>query len=97
MPAFAAESRPSSLGLSDLSANTHITSIDIEGDGDFDVFVNNHAGDSKFFKNTGTFSNPHLFDYSPGVNNRYFETATFVDIDGDGDLDVFGNYTDHDS
>jgi Ca2+-binding RTX toxin-like protein len=98
MPAFAAESRPSSLGLSDLNANTHITSIDIEGDGDFDVFVNNHAGDSKFFKNTGTFSNPAFaFDYSPGVNNRYFETATFVDIDGDGDLDVFGNYTDHDS
>jgi Ca2+-binding RTX toxin-like protein len=98
MPAFAAESRPSSLGLSDLNANTHITSIDIEGDGDFDVFVNNHAGDSKFFKNTGTFSNPAFaFDYSPGVNNHYFETATFVDIDGDGDLDVFGNYTDHDS
>jgi Ca2+-binding RTX toxin-like protein len=99
MPVFAAESRPSSLDLSDLNANTHISSIDIEGDGDLDVFVSNHAGDSKFFKNTGTFSNPAFafaFDYSPGVSNNYFHATTFVDIDGDGDFDVFGNYANFD-
>ena len=92
-PTFAAESLPSSFGLNDLSANAHTTFIDIEGDGDLDVFVSNHAGNPIFFRNTGTFNSP-VFVRNYLAVNSYFATATFVDIDGDGDLDVLGNFFD---
>ena len=71
------------------------TLVDIDGDGDFDIFVQyGYRGytDIKFFENTGTASSPH-FD---GGRYNFFGLEffglgipTFVDIDGDSDLDVF--------
>lgn len=65
---------------------------DIDGDGDFDLFVGTSEGRIEFFENIGTSSNA-LFTRR---TNHYASTdpmqeaaPAFVDIDGDGDLDLF--------
>lgn len=80
-------------GLSDVGYYANFTFADIDGDGDFDVFVGNNDGNTQFFRNSGTISNPVFAAPSTNpfglsdVGNR--GNPTFVDIDGDGDLDAF--------
>jgi hypothetical protein len=96
-PVFVAESFPSSFSLEDISTNAHNTFVDIEGDGDLDVFVGSHTGNAAMIlRNTGTSSNP-LFVRSFLDIHSYFSAATFVDIDDDGDLDALGSpyFDDH--
>jgi hypothetical protein len=72
---------------------------DIDGDGDFDLFVGswdgNDAGPIVFYKNTGTATSP-TFELQTTANNPLsvvVETPrsaiTCADLDGDGDLDCF--------
>ena len=92
-PAFAA-SIANPFGLSTKGTLGNATFVDIDGDGDVDAFAGNYDGDVLFFKNTGTASNP-IFTVSPQLNPFGLESVngysfpTFVDIDGDGDLDAF--------
>ena len=69
--------------------------VDIDNDGDLDVFVGNYDGDIEFYRNTGGAttvrrlaketgsSNP--FD---GVNKGQYAAPAFADVDGDGDFDM---------
>lgn len=78
-------------GLSDVGSHAAPDLVDIDGDGDLDAFVGNLDGDTSFFKNTGTTSNP-IFAAAVtnpfGLNNTGGDNPTFVDIDGDSDLDA---------
>ena len=63
--------------------------LDVDVDGDLDLFVAEEDGRLRFFRNDAT-GGPPLFvfqtdDYA-GVHERYF--ARFVDIDVDGDWDL---------
>lgn len=69
--------------------------VDIDGDGDHDVFIGEYAGIINYYKNTGTTTSP-VFIIQTGTNNPFngvdigiFSTPTFEDIDRDGDQDVF--------
>jgi FG-GAP-like repeat/Secretion system C-terminal sorting domain len=71
------------------------TFVDIDGDGDLDAFVGGYGSGISFYKNTGTATAP-VYTLQPGASNplnaiisTFGLFPTFVDIDGDGDKDLF--------
>ncbi len=77
------------------------TFVDIDSDGDLDVFIGEWGGGIKFFRNEGTKTTP-LFSAinhdNPfkGIDIGRYSSPTFVDIDDDGDMDVFiGGWRSH--
>ena len=88
---FAGDGNP--FGLNELDYKVDPTFVDIDNDGGLDAFIGDMEGGSKFFKNTGTANNPV---FSNQGNNPFglrsvtgYASPTFVDIDGDNDLDGF--------
>ncbi|ABW67560.1 FG-GAP repeat domain-containing protein [Desulfosudis oleivorans] len=74
--------------------------VDADGDGDLDLVVGTPEGAIHYFENTGTADEPFfteltgtdhpLADYLLYLEEGVDDTApTFVDIDGDGDMDLF--------
>ena len=74
--------------------------VDLDGDGDFDIFVGEYDGIFNYYENTGSAASP-TFVLTTGVNNPlnsvdvgFISKPTFADIDADGDFDMFaGEYT----
>lgn len=72
--------------------------VDIDTDGDKDLFIGNGAGNVVFYKNTGTAGAP-VFSLQAGAANPFDGVSAgqnaapaFADLDGDGDADAaFGN------
>jgi len=80
----------------DVGGDSAPTFVDVDGDGDFDAFAGELDGTIKYFKNTGSVSAP-AFAEQTGAANPFNDVdvghnsaPTFVDIDNDGDFDVFG-------
>jgi len=73
--------------------------LDLDGDGDLDLVSGNEAGNLLAWRNTGSASAP-VFTALTGSANPFngidvgvLSTPAFLDLDGDGDLDlVSGNY-----
>ncbi|MCC2112171.1 MAG: VCBS repeat-containing protein, partial [Hyphomicrobiales bacterium] len=76
----------------DLGAYVTPTFVDIDNDGDFDMFAGDNSGRISYFRNDGTTVSP-AFTYV-GVNQLGFldegnkASITFGDLDGDGDADA---------
>ena len=63
--------------------------VDIDGDGDLDLFLQEFTGRMMYFENTGSARTPH-FEWR---SDRYQdldigEWSRFEDVDGDGDVDM---------
>jgi len=80
-------------GLTQAGGYAHPTLVDIDSDGDYDAFIGNQSGDTRYFENTGTATSPAFAPVSTNpfglANVGSYSTPAFVDIDGDGDLDAF--------
>ncbi len=73
------------------------TLIDIDSDGDLDVFIGDNSGTIKLYQNQGSISAPNfvaadnvsVINPFNGLDLVYNATPVFTDIDNDGDADVF--------
>lgn len=81
------------MGLSNAGFYADPNFVDIDGDGDLDAFIGNSDGNTLFYRNTGTAFNPV---FAAAVTNPFGlsdvgsqASPSFVDGDGDGDLDAF--------
>ncbi len=72
--------------------------IDIDNDKDFDLFIGNNNGCISFYRNDGDINTPHFTLVNSGKDKKssYFNINVglsaapfFVDIDNDGDYDLF--------
>ncbi len=65
---------------------------DVDADGDPDLFLGTFSGTVRFYRNTGTAEGPR-FERVPGrdveLQQGNFATPALVDIDADGDQDLF--------
>ncbi len=79
----------------DFGTASNIAFVDIDNDGDLDAFVGNNQGTLDYLENTGS-SKSASFELRTGVSNPLSNVdvgndanVSFMDADGDGDLDAF--------
>jgi hypothetical protein len=68
------------------------TFVDIDGDGDWDMFIGEENGRISFFRNDGTKDQPRwsfISDWYDSMDVGEKSSPAFADIDGDGDRDLF--------
>jgi hypothetical protein len=66
--------------------------VDIDADGDLDLFIGNEIGRIYFYRNDGT-AQQHNFtfitNYYDSIDVDWYASPEFADIDGDADYDLF--------
>jgi len=93
-PAFVADTAGNPLLNVNVGFRSSPTFADIDNDGDLDAFVGESAGTVKFYRNNGTaiaavFAADVAGNPLAGFSVGFRAQPTFVDIDNDGDFDVF--------
>jgi hypothetical protein len=79
------------IGVTGVGQSSTPTFVDINGDGDFDLFTGNSSGRINYYENTGTPTNFFFvlrsnFYFSIDVGNE--SVPRFTDVDNDGDKDL---------
>jgi len=74
----------------DIGNNLCPSTVDIDADGDFDLFVGNFNGTLQFFENVGSTENPdyNFIEYVSNIDLSGYSTPEFIDADNDNDYDL---------
>ena len=92
-PSFDSWYLANSFGIVDVGNDAKPVFADIDYDGDYDAYIGEAAATIYYFRNTGsaTSANFTYISNNPGgiSNLGAYTTPTLVDIDNDGDLDLF--------
>ncbi|MDC1068362.1 IPTL-CTERM sorting domain-containing protein [Candidatus Kapabacteria bacterium] len=98
LPSFASP-KTNTFGITAFPPNTYaggITFADLDKDGDFDLMAGEGSGSFYYYENIGTdklpsFASPktNTFGIVQVPNTTYYNSPAFIDIDNDGDLDLF--------
>jgi hypothetical protein len=82
-------------GLSGVGNQAFPELVDIDSDGDLDLFISDYNDtlyfNLRFYENTGDAENPSfgsVVDYPFGITDENLTRPTFADLDNDGDLDM---------
>ena len=78
----------------EMGNNLSPSSVDIDYDGDLDLFIGNFNGTLQFFENIGSAYNPQyeFIEYVSNIDLSGYSTPEFIDIDNDNDYDlIIGN------
>lgn len=79
----------------DFGGRSTPTFVDIDGDGDLDAVIGEYDGNVNYYKNIGTAESANFVAVNGAENpfnsisTTYRSVPTFVDIDNDGDQDLF--------
>jgi Ca2+-binding RTX toxin-like protein len=93
-PGYAAPST-NPFGITDAGAWASPSFADIDSDGDLDLFIGNYQGNTLFYRNTAATGSTSPAYATPSINPFGLADVgdsakpSLVDIDGDGDLDLF--------
>jgi Domain of unknown function (DUF4347)/FG-GAP-like repeat len=78
----------------DVGSNSAPSFADLDGDGDTDALIGAQDGTLRYYRNTGSTTNP-VFTIQTGVENPFdgvdvggYSAPSFADLDGDGDTDA---------
>ncbi|TKJ41638.1 hypothetical protein CEE37_03465 [candidate division LCP-89 bacterium B3_LCP] len=76
----------------DVGQNASPCLVDINSDGDYDLFIGNKNGNIWYYENTGTPDScdfTYMTDYFDSIDVGDYASPEFADVDGDGDYDLF--------
>ncbi len=94
-PAFATGTT-NPYGLANAGAAASAALVDIDGDGDLDALIGNSLGSTALQLNTGSATRPAFAAATPNpyglADSGTYASASFADIDTDGDLDALYGY-----
>ena len=84
----------------EVSRNASVDFVDIDSDGDYDMFIGEYYGKIWYYRNDGDSVNydfTYVTNYFDSIDVGDYASPEFTDIDGDGDFDLFvgreGNYS----
>jgi hypothetical protein len=93
---FVADADGNPLATFDVGVNAAPSFADIDGDGDLDAFVGESDGTVLYYRNTEIDAGANVGFVADGASNPFAvvdvgdrAVLSFIDIDGDGDLDAF--------